>query len=137
MGYPKTRYYNITVTASDAAGNTGSDTCRVVIVPTYDSDSKSSKAETYVSDSKSGKTERYYSISAVDASVDESEVLYEAAQVYFGDSLALSHQYFLSYFLSQPINCKKPEAKLNIKGNCKECCSGKCNRKKTKCQKVP
>jgi len=80
MGYPKTRYYNITVTASDAAGNTGSDTCRVVIVPTYDSDSKSSKAETYVSDSKSGKAERYYSISAVDASVDESEVLYEAAQ---------------------------------------------------------
>ena len=68
MGYLKTRYYNITVTATDAAGHTGSDTCRVVIVPTYGSDSKS------------GKTERYYSISAVDASVDESEVLYEAAQ---------------------------------------------------------
>ena len=36
------------------------------------------------------------------------------------------------------IDCKKPEAKLDIKGNCKqECCSGKCNRKKTKCQKEP
>jgi len=68
MGYLKTRYYDITVTATDAAGHTGSDTCRVVIVPTYGSDSKS------------GKTERYYSISAVDKSVDESEVLYEAAQ---------------------------------------------------------
>ena len=65
MGDLKTRYYDITVTATDSAGNAASDTCRVVIVPTYSSESKS------------GKEERYYSIDVVDASVAQSEVLYE------------------------------------------------------------
>ena len=80
MGYLKTRYYNITVTASDAAGNIGSDTCRVVIVPSCKSQDpgceKYYKRVPYEKDAES----YYYRISAIDASVDESEVLYEAAQ---------------------------------------------------------
>jgi len=80
MGYLKTRYYDITVTATDAAGHTGSDTCRVVIVPSCKSQDpgceKYDKTVPYEKEAES----YYYSISAVDASVDESEVLYEAAQ---------------------------------------------------------
>jgi len=80
MGYLKTRYYNITVTATDAAGNIGSDTCRVVIVPSCKSQDpgceKYYKRVPYEKDAES----YYYRISAVDKSVDESEVLYEAAQ---------------------------------------------------------
>ena len=201
IGDLKTRYYNITVTATDSAGHIGSDTCRVVIVPSYSSESKS------------GKAERYYSIDVVDASLAQSEVLYEAAQqkltwksglktskdtaggetkpwesdpttnptkssqpsmttlpssqpssssqpkvkdatsppstsptsapskvsfTLFILRLSLLCNRALQFpLLSQPINCKKPEAKLDTKGNCKECCSGKCNRKKTKCQKEP
>ena len=80
MGYLKTRYYDITVTATDAAGHTGSDTCRVVIVPSCKSQDpgceKYDKTVPYEKEAES----YYYSISAVDKSVVESEVLYEAAQ---------------------------------------------------------
>ena len=80
MGYLKTRYYDITVTATDRAGNAASDTCRVVIVPSCKSQDpgceKYDKTVPYEKDAESF----YYSISAVDTSVDESEVLYEAAQ---------------------------------------------------------
>lgn len=69
----KTRYYDITVTASDSAGNTGSDTCKVVIVPSCnpgsDSNCGNQIGDTY-----------YYNISAVDSSVMSSAVLYEVAK---------------------------------------------------------
>ena len=32
----KIRFYDITVTATDSAGNTGADTCKVIIVPSCD-----------------------------------------------------------------------------------------------------
>ena len=80
MGDLKTRYYNITVTATDSAGNIGSDTCQVVIIPSCKSQDpgceKYDKTTPYEKDAES----YYYRISAADRSVDESEVLYEAAQ---------------------------------------------------------
>lgn len=69
----KTRYYEITVTATDSAGNAESDTCKVIIVPDCDSDSSvgcemSTFNEAY-----------YYTQSVVDTSIDSSTVLYEIA----------------------------------------------------------
>ena len=40
MGDLKTRYYEVTVTVSDLAGNIGSDTCKVVIIPSCNPDSE-------------------------------------------------------------------------------------------------
>lgn len=81
MGDLKTRYYDITVTATDSAGHTDSDTCRVIIVPSCkyrDPDcEKYDKPEMpYEKDAES----YYYNITAVEDSVALSEVLYENAQ---------------------------------------------------------
>ena len=80
MGDLKTRYYTITVTATDSAGNTGSDTCRVIIVPSCKSQDpgceKYDKSDPYEKYADS----YYYSIAAVEDSVALSEVLYENAQ---------------------------------------------------------
>ena len=79
MGDLKTRYYDITVTASDAAGNIGSDTCRVVIVPNCDPETDSNCVEF-------GRPELpnvegfYYTQSVVDDSVGESNVLNHVAR---------------------------------------------------------
>ena len=71
MGYLKTRYYDITVTASDSAGNQGSDTCRVVIVPPCN------PHEDYDCEQYNG---YYYKLSAVTDSIMQSQVLNEVAQ---------------------------------------------------------
>lgn len=67
----KIRYYDVDIVATDSAGNAGSDTCRVVIIPSCDL-AESDDCEEYNGAS-------YYSKSAVDASVDKSQVLNEAA----------------------------------------------------------
>ena len=79
MGDLKTRYYDITVTASDSAGNTGSDTCRVVIVPSCNPDTDSN-CEEYNGPELPNVEDFYYSIDAVNASVDESQVLNRVAR---------------------------------------------------------
>ena len=71
MGYVKTRFYDITVTASDSAGNQGSDTCRVVIVPPCN------PHEDYDCEQYNG---YYYKLSAVKDSIMQSQVLNEVAQ---------------------------------------------------------
>jgi len=80
MGDLKTRYYDIKVTATDSAGNIGSDTCRVVVIPSCKPQDhgceKFSKTVPYVKGTES----YYYAISAVNNSVAQSEVLYEAAK---------------------------------------------------------
>ena len=70
MGYVKTRFYDITVTASDSAGNQGSDTCRVVIVPPCNP--QEDDCEQY--------NGYYYKLSAVTDSIMQSQVLNEVAQ---------------------------------------------------------
>lgn len=57
MGGLKTRYYEVTVTATDSAGHVGVDTCRVAIVPTNGTS--------------------HHATQDVDASVDQSQVLYD------------------------------------------------------------
>ena len=79
MGDLKTRYYDITVTASDAAGNVGSDTCRVVIVPNCDPETDSN-CETYGRPELPNAEEFYYSIDAVNATVTQSQVLNQVAR---------------------------------------------------------
>ena len=74
MGDLNTRYYEITVTASDVSGNTGSDTCRVVIVPSCNPDSDPN-CEEYNGPELPNVEDFYYSIDAVNASVAESQVL--------------------------------------------------------------
>ena len=76
----KTRYYDITVTASDPAGNIGRDTCRVVIVPSCNPETDSN-CEPYGGPMPSSSIEDfYYSIAAVNASVTQSQVLNQVAQ---------------------------------------------------------
>jgi len=79
MGDLKTRYYDITVTASDAAGNVGSDTCRVVIVPSCDPETDSN-CEAYDGPELPNVENFYYIRSSVFASVTQSQVLNQVAQ---------------------------------------------------------
>lgn len=79
MGDLKTRHYDITVTASDSAGNTDVDTCKVVIVPSCNPETDSDCAA-YDRPDLSNVEDFYYTRSAVDASVTQSQVLNEAAQ---------------------------------------------------------
>ena len=79
MGDLKTRYYDITVTASDAAGNTGSDTCRVVIVPSCDPETDSN-CEEYNGLELPNVEDFYYSRPAVFNSVNKSQVLNHVAR---------------------------------------------------------
>jgi len=74
MGDLKTRYYDITVTATDAAGNTRSDTCRVVIVPSCNPETDPDCVE-FDRPELPNVEDFYYSIDAVNASVAESQVL--------------------------------------------------------------
>jgi len=78
MGDLKTRYYDITVTASDSAGNTDSDTCRVVIVPSCDPETDSD-CEEYDRPELPNVEDFYYTRSAVYDSVVESQVLNQVA----------------------------------------------------------
>ena len=71
MGDLKTRFYDITVTASDFAGNSASVTCKVVIVPNCDPDSDPVRCDNQIDDTF------YYSIEAVKDSVGLSTVHYE------------------------------------------------------------
>ena len=81
MGDLKTRYYDITVTATDSAGNIGSDKCRVVIVPSCDPETDSdSICEEYNRPGLPNVEDFYYSIAAVNASVTQSQVLNQVAQ---------------------------------------------------------
>ena len=81
MGDLKTRYYDITVTASDSAGNTDSDTCRVVIVPSCNPDTDSDfDCVEYDRPELPNVEDFYYTRSAVYASVVESQVLNQVAQ---------------------------------------------------------
>ena len=79
MGDLKTRYYDITVTASDAAGNTGSDTCRVVIVPSCDPETDSN-CEEYNGLELPNVEDFYYTRPAVFATVTQSQVLNQVAR---------------------------------------------------------
>ena len=77
----KTRYYDITVTASDAAGNTDSDTCRVVIVPSCNPETDSDLVcEEYDGPELPNVEDFYYTRSAVLATVTQSQVLNQVAQ---------------------------------------------------------
>ena len=77
----KTRYYDITVTASDSAGNIGSDTCQVVIVPSCNPETNSdSICEEYNRPGLPNVEDFYYSIAAVNASVTQSQVLNQVAR---------------------------------------------------------
>jgi len=81
MGSLKTRYYDITVTASDSAGNIGSDTCQVVIVPSCNPETDSdSICEEYNRSGLPNVEDFYYSIAAVNASVTQSQVLNQVAR---------------------------------------------------------
>ena len=75
----KTRYYDITVTASDAAGNTDSDTCRVVIIPSCDPETDSN-CEEYNGLELPNVEDFYYSRPAVFNSVNKSQVLNHVAR---------------------------------------------------------
>ena len=79
MGEVMTRFYDITVSATDSAGNTDSDTCRVIIVPSCGYQDPG--CEKYAESSRNAETESYFtSIAAVEESVALSQVLYESAQ---------------------------------------------------------
>ena len=81
MGDLKTRYYDITVTASDSAGNTGSDTCRVVIVPSCDDpETDPDTCKEYDGPELPNVEDFYYSRAAVYASITQSQVLNQVAQ---------------------------------------------------------
>jgi len=79
MGDLKTRYYDITVTATDYAGNVGSDACRVVIVPNCNPETDSD-CEEYDRPELPNVEDFYYARSAVYDSVVESQVLNQVAQ---------------------------------------------------------
>ena len=79
MGDLKTRYYDITVTASDSAGNIGSDTCQVIIVPSCNPETDSDCAA-YDRPDLPNVEDFYYTRSAVDASVTQSQVLNQVSQ---------------------------------------------------------
>ena len=79
MGDLKTRYYDITVTASDSAGNTDSDTCKVVIVPSCNPKTDLD-CEEYDGPELPNVEDFYYTRSAVYASVGESQVLNQVAR---------------------------------------------------------
>jgi hypothetical protein len=72
MGYLKIRYYDIIVTATDFAGNTDSDTCKVVIIPQCDHLESESCVE------YNGAF--YYNVDAVDENVSKSKLRYEVAK---------------------------------------------------------
>jgi len=79
MGDLKTRYYDITVTATDSAGNIGSDTCRVVIVPSCNPETDSD-CEEYGRPELPNVEDFYYTLSAVYDSVTQSQVLNQVAR---------------------------------------------------------
>ena len=79
MGDLKTRYYDITVKATDSSGRIGSDTCRVVIVPSCNPQDPGCEKHNKTLSNKEDAESHYYTITAVNDSVDQSEVLYEAA----------------------------------------------------------
>ena len=79
MGDLKTRYYDITVTASDSAGNTDSDTCRVVIVPSCNPETDSDCVK-YDRPELPNVESFYYSRPAVFDSVNKSQVLNHVAR---------------------------------------------------------
>ena len=92
MGDLKTRYYDITVTASDAAGNTESDTCRVVIVPSCNPDTDSDLVcEEYDGPELPNVEDFYYTRPAVLATVTQSQVLNYVAreELTWEDGLAI------------------------------------------------
>ena len=80
MGDLKTRYYEVTVTASDLAGNTGSDTCKVVIIPSCNPENDPDSCEEYNVHELPNVEDFYYTRSAVDYSVTQSQVLSQVAQ---------------------------------------------------------
>ena len=75
----KFRFYDITVTASDSAGNTGSDTCKVIIVPSCSRPPFPDGCERF----KAGNSRRntfYYTVDFVKAAVFQSKILYQVAE---------------------------------------------------------
>ena len=80
MGDLKTRYYEVTVTASDLAGNTGSDTCKVVIIPSCNPENDPDSCEEYNVHELPNVEDFYYTRSAVNSSIAESQVLSQVAQ---------------------------------------------------------
>ena len=73
MGNTKTRYYDVIVSASDSASNTGIDTCQVIIIPFCDSSADPDDCE--VIDGS-----LYFKQSVVKASVDKSQRRYVIAE---------------------------------------------------------
>jgi len=80
MGDLKTRYYEVTVTVSDLAGNTDSDTCKVVIVPSCNPENEPDTCEEYNGIELPNVEDFYYTRSAVDTSVTQSQALSQVAQ---------------------------------------------------------
>lgn len=90
------RYYNISVTASDSAGNTGNDACTVVVIPScipslyttmfrsceIDKSAKAEKSAEAETSGKSGKSAKVgkYSLASVDEAVAQSQILHKVAE---------------------------------------------------------
>ena len=109
----KVRFYDITVTASDSAGNTGSDTCKVIIVPRC-SPSHDDSCEMFQVDStdsrssgngNAGKTKKenfYYTLDSMEAAVVQSQILYQVAEA----ELVWEHELNSSKFEGEKRNTK-------------------------------
>ncbi|KAL3778621.1 hypothetical protein ACHAW5_005068 [Stephanodiscus triporus] len=69
------RFYEITVTVSDSAGNAGKDTCKVVIIPSCNEPTVNGCS----SELKGGKN--YYDIKTVDSSVEQSHTRYHVDDI--------------------------------------------------------
>ena len=133
MENSKVRFYDITVTASDSAGNTGSDTCKVIIVPScspslFDScemiqvdssdsrsssNSHSSGDEGNVGKTKKEKFYYYYTLDSIEAAVVQSQILYQVAEA----ELVWEHGLDSSKFEGEKRNTKsrKGDAKTQNK----------------------
>lgn len=121
----KTRYYDITVTASDSAGNIGSDTCRVVIVPSCNPETDSDLVcVEYNGPDLPNVEDFYYSITAVNESVGESQVLNEATQqklVWESGLATLDLDKVTNEAIDIDVDPPLPTCKLNTQGMYSHC----------------
>ena len=70
----KVRFYDITVSATDSAGNIGSDSCRVIVVPRC---SGLSECEEYQA---SGYTDSFYPLDVIQDEVAQTQLLHKVTE---------------------------------------------------------